>query len=688
MEAKYNLNNTGKEVQEAIDNSLNKFPIQIENKANSSNVLLKDNEEPYTPTGTYNPATKGYVDSKQVVVGVGTTTTGEPGTQASVTNTGTPSAPVFSFTIPKGDKGETGAQGAQGIQGKDGAKGDAATIKIGTVTTGAPTSDATVSNVGTNTDAVFNFNIPRGEPGLPGKDGEAGTTNYTELNDKPTINGRELEGNLNTTDLNIQYSDLQGLPFIPTKTSDLSNDSGFVTQIPQYFFKSVESETDEDNLATAIQIVKLIDGGSRINVDYEVYLYTPSGQLQRGTAISVGEDDGKETWYYIYSDYLDVVASIPMGVTDKRDIAKKRQQVFMVKDSKTKTITRCGNKASTISIGRFLTAHQDLSGKQNKLIPGTNVEITKDNVINCLGTSNYIPDKRDLTTLPSGIYRVRYLYIPDIGLDKHYDDGEEVSLILLQSEPSLDNWKDIHIIVGGYFLTLDDENKILYYHDDASTQVSDLQLMYDFENNKWVVKRSDSIAFEDYVMEEASIYGVAPQVAYGRDISISDTSGVLDINSVYGAFHDTMIDRNGYICPYLYYNGVLTSRVYAKFKPLDSSFRINGSIIIKNQGTSSENINISIQVSNLNEDNTVDESNKVLVNLATATIPANTTVTVPIIYGLHNLYVESMTEVPMAWKVPAFKLAYSKDGNNTLEIGQIDLNIDYYRGLVDGTYPI
>lgn len=174
MEAKYNLNNTGKEVQEAIDNSLNKFPIQIENKANSSNVLLKDNEEPYTPTGTYNPATKGYVDSKQVVVGVGTTTTGEPGTQASVTNTGTPSAPVFSFTIPKGDKGETGAQGAQGVQGKDGAKGDAATIKIGTVTTGAPTSDATVSNIGTNTDAVFNFNIPRGEPGIQGEKGDTG----------------------------------------------------------------------------------------------------------------------------------------------------------------------------------------------------------------------------------------------------------------------------------------------------------------------------------------------------------------------------------------------------------------------------------------------------------------------------------------------------------------------------------
>ena len=41
-------------------------------------------------------------------VEVGTTTTGEPGTLADVTNTGTPSAAVLNFTIPKGDKGDPG----------------------------------------------------------------------------------------------------------------------------------------------------------------------------------------------------------------------------------------------------------------------------------------------------------------------------------------------------------------------------------------------------------------------------------------------------------------------------------------------------------------------------------------------------------------------------------------------------
>lgn len=44
-------------------------------------------------------------------------------------------------------------------------KGDAATIRIGTVTTLAPGSNATVENVGTSVNAIFNFGIPQGDKG-------------------------------------------------------------------------------------------------------------------------------------------------------------------------------------------------------------------------------------------------------------------------------------------------------------------------------------------------------------------------------------------------------------------------------------------------------------------------------------------------------------------------------------------
>ena len=50
-------------------------------------------------------------------VNVGTTTTGAPGSDAEVINTGTSSAAVFNFTIPRGDKGDKGDAGV-GIQYK------------------------------------------------------------------------------------------------------------------------------------------------------------------------------------------------------------------------------------------------------------------------------------------------------------------------------------------------------------------------------------------------------------------------------------------------------------------------------------------------------------------------------------------------------------------------------------------
>ena len=46
-----------------------------------------------------------------------------------------------------------------------GLKGDAATIQVGTVTTGEPGTDAEVENSGTAGDAVFDFTIPRGNTG-------------------------------------------------------------------------------------------------------------------------------------------------------------------------------------------------------------------------------------------------------------------------------------------------------------------------------------------------------------------------------------------------------------------------------------------------------------------------------------------------------------------------------------------
>jgi hypothetical protein len=101
-------------------------------------------------------------------VQVGNTNTGAPGTNAQVTNAGNEHFAVFNFTIPRGDKGEKGATGAQGPKGDKGDKGDAgtaATIAVGSTTTTNPGTNATVTNSGTTSAAVLNFGIPRGATG-------------------------------------------------------------------------------------------------------------------------------------------------------------------------------------------------------------------------------------------------------------------------------------------------------------------------------------------------------------------------------------------------------------------------------------------------------------------------------------------------------------------------------------------
>ena len=67
-----------------------------------------------------------------------------------------------------GPQGERGPQGAQGVQGLQGSAGNAATITIGNVTTSAPGTSASVTNRGTPSAVVLDFVLPRGKDGANG----------------------------------------------------------------------------------------------------------------------------------------------------------------------------------------------------------------------------------------------------------------------------------------------------------------------------------------------------------------------------------------------------------------------------------------------------------------------------------------------------------------------------------------
>lgn len=74
-----------------------------------------------------------------------------------------------------GSAGPTGAAGANGTNGTNGTNGAAATIAVGTTTTGT----AAVTNSGSSSAAVFNFTVPQGVAGATGTTGPAGPTGAT-----------------------------------------------------------------------------------------------------------------------------------------------------------------------------------------------------------------------------------------------------------------------------------------------------------------------------------------------------------------------------------------------------------------------------------------------------------------------------------------------------------------------------
>jgi hypothetical protein len=80
---------------------------------------------------------------------------------------------------PQGPPGADGAAGPQGAAGAQGPAGAAATVTVGSTTTGAPGSSASVVNSGTSSAAVLDFTIPRGDVGATGPAGATGATGAT-----------------------------------------------------------------------------------------------------------------------------------------------------------------------------------------------------------------------------------------------------------------------------------------------------------------------------------------------------------------------------------------------------------------------------------------------------------------------------------------------------------------------------
>lgn len=228
----------------------------------------------------------------------------------------------------KGDKGDTGAQGIQGVKGDKGDKGDtgatgapgaAATIRIGNVYTGAPGTNASVSNSGTSTNAVLNFTIPRGNPGADG-----GVTVDAELSDTSTnpVQNKVVKTNMDAlftkikTNLDIISSNL------PTKVSALENDAGYLTQhqsLDDYAKKNTANtwsaqQSFKQVLLGAEKYLSPLVSGSSNTPQMPVMHYIATGAFTLSLLKIAASLEVRNST--VFTAYIESSADYPLSITD------------------------------------------------------------------------------------------------------------------------------------------------------------------------------------------------------------------------------------------------------------------------------------------------------------------------------------------------------------------------------------
>lgn len=237
-----------------IYNGTKWVPFDKNSEVDLSNYLTKDNTTPWVPTGPFNPSTKKYVDDSVGGIHVPTKT-------SQLQNDS-------DFVIK---------------------------------TTNELTNYYTKNNTYTKNevDALVA--------------GGSGTSDYSDLTNKPKINNVELSGNKSLSDLGItnfsgDYNDLSNKPTIPTKTSDLTNDSGFIDS-------SYHDNTKQDTLVSGTNIKTInnesILGEGNISISGGSSLNNVLDGNAIGSARTIGAKDseGQPLGEYAWAEGQDTIAS-------------------------------------------------------------------------------------------------------------------------------------------------------------------------------------------------------------------------------------------------------------------------------------------------------------------------------------------------------------------------------------------
>lgn len=141
----------------------------------------------------------------------------------------------------------------------------------------------------------------------------SGTTNYDDLNGKPSINSVELDGNKTASQLGFSsvsttgsYNDLLDKPIEITMLSELINDTGFITNtvgnLLNYYLKSeTYNKTETNNLISNLS-----------SIDVQIVETLPTTGISTSTIylIKIGTTTNYDQWMYIDNVWANIGSTV------------------------------------------------------------------------------------------------------------------------------------------------------------------------------------------------------------------------------------------------------------------------------------------------------------------------------------------------------------------------------------------
>lgn len=300
--------------------------------------------------------------------------------------------------------------------------------------------DSTIVEVSAVLVANGNISVDTSEISISG--GSGGTEDYNQLTNKPQINSVELSGNKTLAALGIQAAGNYALNSdIPTKVSELQNDSQFVTETAltdglapkadkTYVDEQLATKQPVGDYATASDLALKADKSTVDTLQEQVTSNTSAIATKQDTLVSGTNIKTINGQTVLGSGNIEVGGG---GTSDYTQLTNK-PQINSVELTGNKSLSDIGAqpagdyalKSEIPDVSGLATKEEvttGLSGKQDTLVSGTNIKTI--NSQSLVGSGNI--DTQDIPTL----YVSRYKNVSDtVGFDK-------VQNAILNKEPFL-----------------------------------------------------------------------------------------------------------------------------------------------------------------------------------------------------------------------------------------------------------